>query len=134
MMISRANDSDKFDDDNTDVPIDPIILAQTLSLKKVITEIENEELPQDSEVIIFDAVFHEDLQNALSSLSLKFMNFINYFVKINIVRNKTLTRKQSRSIQFQQACKKYAKNSKDKMTLFNYKCKSSIYECEFTSS
>ncbi len=125
--------SDGSDADESNLPIDPRLLEETHSLEKAITGVEIEGLSLASEEAIFNAAMDGQTQSTSSSLNLRSIDFIDYFAKLNIVRNEKTASLRSQPTKFAEAQERHEGNGKDSMTLYQFRCKNSAYGCDFVS-
>ena len=115
-----------------EIPIDPELLAQGMSLANTIAGASDEELPDAVEDAIFDRIVDPDAHSQHCKFSLDPLEYVIFLSTTNVIRNQFIAmRKASERPELLQP---FAGNSRDAPTLFMIQCKNHVFGCSYTSA
>ena len=115
-----------------EIPIDPELLAQGMSLANTVAGASDEELPDAVEDAIFDRIVDPDAHSQHCKFSLGPLEYVTFLSTTNVIRNQFIAaRKASERPELLQP---FAGNSRDAPTLFMAQCKNHVFGCSFTTA
>ena len=115
-----------------EIPIDPELLAQGISLANTVAGASDEELPDAVEDAIFDRIVDPHAHSQHCKFSLDPLAYVTFLSTTNIIRNQFIAvRKASERPELLQ---RFAGNSRDAPTLFMAQCKNHVFGCMFTTA
>ena len=115
-----------------EIPIDPELLAQGMSLANTVAGASDEELPDAVEDAIFDRIVDPEAHSQHCKFSLDPLEYVTFLSTTNVIRNQFIaTRKASQRPEHLQT---FAGNSRDSPTLFMAQCNNHVLGCSFTTA
>ena len=115
-----------------EIPIDPELLAQGMSLANTVAGASDEELPDAVEDAIFDRIVNPDAHSQHCKFSLDPLEYVTFLSTTNVIRNQAIAVKKAS--ERPELLQPFAGNSRDAPTLFETKCKNQVFGCSFTSA